>query len=124
MTDTTFLTDQAHELVSSARVEGTPVYDPTGEKLGTVHSVMIHKRSGQVAYALLEFGGWLGVPARVHPLPWQKLRYDDQRHGYVVDLSREMLDSAPTLTLDAAERPTERGFEEALFGYYGATTFW
>jgi hypothetical protein len=124
MTDTTSLTDRAHELISSARVEGTPVYNPAGEKLGTIHSVMIHKVSGQVGYALLEFGGFLGVSSRVHPLPWQKLTYDKHRHGYVVDLSRETLLNAPTLSLDAADRPTERGYEEALFGYYGATMFW
>ena len=124
MTDTTFTTDAAHELISSARVEGTPVFDPAGKKLGSVHSVMIHKRSGQVAYALLSFGGFLGVPSRVHPIPWEKLVYDTGRAGYVVDLSRAALEQAPTLSLDAAERPSPRGYDEALFGYYGSTMFW
>jgi sporulation protein YlmC with PRC-barrel domain len=124
MTDTTSVADSAHELVSSARVEGTPVFNSAGEKLGSVHSVMIDKRSGQVAYALLSFGGFLGVPSRVHPIPWEKLNYDKSRHGYVVDLTRETLEQAPTLSLDAAERPSERGYDEALFGYYGATIFW
>ncbi|MDB5684069.1 MAG: photosystem reaction center protein [Sphingomonas bacterium] len=124
MTDPSSPCDAAHELISSARVEGTPVYDRAGEKLGTLHSVMIHKVSGQVAYALLTFGGFLGVPSRVHPIPWEKLRYDTHRHGYTVDLSRDMLENAPTLSLDAADRPSERGYEEALFGYYGSSMFW
>lgn len=124
MTDTTSTTDSAHELISSARVEGTPVFDRAGKKLGSVHSVMIHKRGGQVAYALLSFGSFLGVPGRVHPIPWEKLAYDTEQGGYVVDLSREMLEQAPTLSLDAAERPSERGYDEALFGYYGSTMFW
>src|SRR3546814_4101967 len=53
--------DESHELISSARVEGTPVFNPKGEKLGSVHSVMIHKHTGQVAYAVLSFGGFLGI---------------------------------------------------------------
>jgi hypothetical protein len=124
MTDISPEAENNRDLISSARVEGTPVFDRTGVKLGTVHSVMIHKRTGQVAYALLAFGGFLGVPSRVHPLPWEKLTYDLDRHGYVVDLDRETLERAPTLSLDAADRPSERGYEEALFGYYGATMFW
>ncbi len=124
MTDPTSLADTSHELISSARVEGTPVFSPTGDKLGTIHSVMIHKRTGQVAYALLSFGGFLGVPSRVHPIPWEKLAYDTGRNGYVVELTRETLADAPTLSLDSSERPSARGFDEALFGYYGATMFW
>jgi hypothetical protein len=123
-TDATDATDKRHELISSARVEGTPIYDRSGSKLGAVHSVMIHKVSGRVAYALLSFGGFLGVPSRVHPIPWEKLTYDTQRQGYVVDLTRDALEQAPTLSVDGAERPSERGYEEALFGYYGATMFW
>jgi hypothetical protein len=117
-------TDAHHDLISSARVEGTPVYDPAGEKLGTVHSVMIHKASGRVAYALLAFGGFLGVQNFVHPIPWDKLTYDTNRQGYVIDLTRDALEQAPTLTLDAADRPTDRIADEALFGYYGSTMFW
>lgn len=123
MTDTAAV-DNAHDLISSLRVEGTPVYGPAGEKLGTVHSLMIHKVSGQVAYALLSFGGFLGVPGLVHPIPWEKLRFDTDRRGYVVDITREMLEQAPTLSLDAADRPSTRVYDEALFGYYGATMFW
>lgn len=124
MTDINPAADSARELVSSARVEGTPVYDPTGRKLGHVHSVMIHKRTGQVAYALLSFGGFPGVPSRVHPIPWEKLCYDIKRQGYSIDLDRATLERAPTLSLDAAARPSERGYDEALFGYYGSTMFW
>ncbi len=124
MTEADPASETARDLISSARVEGTPVYDRAGRKLGHVHSVMIHKRSGQVAYALLSFGRLLGVPCRVHPIPWEKLRYDTRRQGYSVDLDRETLEQAPTLSLDAAHRPSERGYQEALFGYYGSTMFW
>jgi hypothetical protein len=114
--------DYAHELVSSARVEGTPVFDPVGEKLGTIHSVMIHKRSGQVAYALLSFGGFLGVGRHVHPIPWEKLVYYEDRHGYVVDMSRDQLERAPKLDLDSDARP--RDAEESMYNYWDTAPYW
>lgn len=114
--------DIGHELVSSARVEGTPVFDPVGEKLGTIHSVMIHKRSGQVAYALLSFGGFLGVGRHVHPIPWEKLTYYEERHGYVVEISRDQLERAPKLDLDSDARPREA--ETTMYNYWDTAPYW
>ena len=103
-------------------VEGTPVFDPVGEKLGTIHSVMIHKRSGQVAYALLSFGGFLGVGRHVHPIPWEKLTYHEDRHGYVVDISRDQLERAPKLDLDSDARPRES--EPTMYNYWDTAPYW
>lgn len=124
MTDTDAIIDPAHELVSSARVEGTPVYSRSGEKLGTIHSVMIHKRTGQVAYAVMSFGGFLSAGERVHPIPWEMLTYDQDRHGYVVDLTREIIQQAPSLSLDLADRPTDRAREQEFYHYYGMIPYW
>jgi hypothetical protein len=114
--------DRSHQLISSARVEGTPVFNPAGEKLGSVHSVMIHKQTGQVAYALLAFGGFLGVGTHVHPIPWQMLTYDEERHGYVADISRDQIEDAPSLELDQADRPTES--ERPMYAYWKFTPYW
>jgi hypothetical protein len=114
--------DQNHALISSTRVEGTPLYSPTGEKLGIIHSVMIHKQTGQVAYAILSFGGFLGIGSHVHPVPWDKLTYDERRRGYVADISRAMLEDAPSLELDAAHRPRES--ERAMYSYWDAQPYW
>ncbi|HLL30661.1 MAG TPA: PRC-barrel domain-containing protein [Allosphingosinicella sp.] len=117
-------TDFAHELISSRRVEGTAVYSESGEKLGTVHSVMIGKRSGQVAYAVLSAGGWLGIGAHVHPIPWELLTYDVDRDGYVVSISRERLDAAPSMTLDETDRPIGRDYQERVSSYWGTLPWW
>ena len=116
--------DYAHELISSRRVEGTPVYSRGGEKLGTIHSVMIEKRSGKVAYAVLSFGGFLGLRGHVHPVPWDILSYDVDLDGYVVNLTREQLEEAPTLRLDEADRPRGRDYDEEVSGYYGRLPWW
>lgn len=116
--------DYAHELISSRRVEGTPVYNRRDEKLGNVHSVMIEKRSGKVAYAVMSFGGLLGFAERVHPIPWEMLTYDVDRDGYVVDLSREILKNAPAMNLDEADRPYDRKYDEEVSAYYGRLPWW
>jgi hypothetical protein len=66
-------TDETSSLISSDKVEGTAVYDRRGEKLGSIHSVMIDNMSGKVAYAVMSFGGFLGIGDRYHPLPWHVL---------------------------------------------------
>jgi hypothetical protein len=116
--------DSAHALISSRRVEGTPVYNRAGDKLGTIHSVMIEKLSGQVAYALMSFGGFLGVGGKVHPVPWAMLDYDPDRDGYVVDLTRTKLEEAPAFRLDEADRPRERSEDELVYSYYGVMPWW
>ena len=71
--------NETHELISSDKVEGTSVYDRNGNKLGTVSNVMLDKRSGQVAYAVLSFGGFLGMGSSYHPLPWNQLTYNSNQ---------------------------------------------
>jgi sporulation protein YlmC with PRC-barrel domain len=116
--------DYRHEMISSLRVEGTPVFDSTGTKLGTVHSLMIGKADGQVRYAVLGFSTLFGFHSRVHPIPWQLLRYNIDLGGYVVDLTKEQLKTAPSLTLDETDRPIDRAQEEELTSYWRVTPWW
>ena len=116
--------DPTHELISSRRVEGTAVFNRQKEKLGTIHSVMIDKRSGRIAYAVLSVGGFLGIRGHVHPVPWDVLTYDVDLDGYVIDLTREQLEKAPTMHLDEADRPRGRDYDEEVSGYYGRLPWW
>lgn len=96
-----------HDLISSARVEGTPVFDRRAAKIGTIHSVMIDKVPGQARFAVLSFGGFMGLGARVFPLPWEMLTYDRDIRGYMLGVTREEVEAAPYMTLDKAGRPHE-----------------
>lgn len=118
------IVDDAHELISSRRVEGTAVWSRQDGKLGTIHSVMIEKRTGKVAYALLSFGGFLGIAGRIHPIPWEILTYDQDFDAYMVDLTQDQLKNAPTLKLDEADRPRDRAYDEEVAGYYGKLPWW
>ena len=89
-------TSETGTLISSDKVEGTAVYNRAGDRLGSVYTVMIDKVSGQVKYAVMSFGGFLGVGKKYHPLPWNALTYDTGRGGYVVDVDKERLSAAPS----------------------------
>src|SRR3978361_148933 len=94
---------ESDRLIASNKVEGTAVYNRTGDKLGSVYNFMVDKRSGKVAYAVLSFGGFLGMGSSYHPLPWEQLTYEPSQGCYVVNLTREQLEGAPTYS--ASEAP-------------------
>ena len=75
---------------------GTSVYNTEGEHLGAIHDVMLDKRSGKIAYAVMSFGGLLGIGERYHALPWSILKCDTRQRGYVVGLTIDQLKGAPT----------------------------
>ena len=110
--------DETDRLIASDKVEGTAVYNRAGERLGSVHNVMIDKYSGQVAYAVMSFGGFLGIGERYHPLPWKALTYDTNLGGYVVDVSREQLERAPSYARDETPWATP-GYGRSVSDYYG-----
>lgn len=84
-----------HSVISSDKVEGTSVYNVAGEKLGSIDDLMIDRQSGQVKYAVLEFGGFLGMGTDRYPIPWSMLHYDAKNSGYVVPLDKAKLEKAP-----------------------------
>ena len=116
--------DYGHALISSRRVEGTEVFSASGEKLGAIHSVMIGKRTGTVAYAVLEFGGFMGLGSKVHPVPWSLLTYNVDHDGYVVEMTKDQLARAPAMTLDESDRPIDRQYQEQLNSYWGTMPWW
>jgi hypothetical protein len=98
--------DETTDLIASNKVEGTAVYNRQGEKLGEVYNFMVGKRSGEVAYAIMSFGGFLGIGQKYHPLPWNALTYDTSKKGYVIDADKERLMGAPSY--QAGEEPFSR----------------
>jgi hypothetical protein len=88
-------TDENIRLISSKKVEGTPVVGRDGERLGQIDSFMVDKYSGRVAYAILAFGGVSGMGESLLPLPWSYLTYDEARKGYSLNLTSEQLKNAP-----------------------------
>jgi len=110
--------DETHRLIASDKVEGTAVYNRRGEKLGTVKNFMVDKRSGKAEYAVMSFGGFLGMGDSYHPLPWNVLTYDVNQGGYVVDLDKSTLQGAPSYK--SGDEPTyDRAYGERVYRHYG-----
>ena len=106
-------------LISSERVTGTNVYNRDGEKLGSVEAMMIDKMSGQVRFAVMSFGGFLGMGEKYHQLPWNGLSYDLDHKGYVVNLNREALEAAPVFTREEIDSFDYGDQSTSIDNYYG-----
>ena len=111
-------TNETDDLIASNKVEGTSVYNRQGENLGTVYNFMVGKRSGKVEYAVMSFGGFLGIGDSYHPLPWAALDYDTSMGGYVVDLDSDRLRSAPSYT-SGNEPAFDRDYGQRVSQHYG-----
>ncbi len=112
-------TDPSGNLIAAHQVQGTAVYNTALEKLGRVEDVMLDKRQGRIAYAVLSFGGFLGIGDRYYPLPWEKLSYNTEIGGYVVDVSRDMLEGAPSYSDTAKAGWNDSGWSNDIDSYYG-----
>jgi hypothetical protein len=109
-------------LIESDRVEGTTVYDPRGNNIGSITRLMIDKISGRVAYAVMSFGGFLGMGTEEYPVPWGKLTYDTGLGGYRTDITEQQLRGAPKR--DPNDDWSDRGRERQLHDYYKAPYYW
>jgi hypothetical protein len=115
---------ESGNLIGSDKVEGTPVYRTSGDRIGTIERVMIDKLSGDVAYAVMSFGGFLGIGNDYYPVPWSLLAYNEKLGGYEVNLSDQQLKGAPKFRENDSWAYDTRERESALFSYYGATPYW
>jgi sporulation protein YlmC with PRC-barrel domain len=109
-------------LIAATKVKATSVYNDSGDSLGSIDDVMLNKRSGQVAYAILSFGGFLGLGEKYYPLPWNKLTYSDTFGGYVVALDKRVLEGAPAYDRSASPDWSTPAYGDQVDEYYRSTT--
>jgi hypothetical protein len=113
-----------HALVASDRVEGTVVRRMSGEKIGTIQRLMIDKISGNIAYAVLRFGGFLGLGDKHLPIPWASLKFDTTTQAYHISISDAELAKAPSYAADKEFDWGDRSQERKLHDYYRARAYW
>jgi sporulation protein YlmC with PRC-barrel domain len=107
-----------HQMIAASMVNGTTVYDPDGTRIGSIEDIMIDKMSGTARFAVLSFGGFLGIGDQHYPLPWTSLKYDVGLGGYVVNVSREQLQHAPAYPATETPRWEDRNWGSAVDEYY------
>ena len=110
--------------ISASRVIGSNVYDTSGTSIGDVHDIVLDKQSDKIMFAVLSFGGFLGIGEKYHPLPWNALKYDVELGGYVVNLTREQLEGGPVYDDTDEPRWGDRDYERGVHDYYGLPPYW
>jgi uncharacterized protein YrrD len=124
------LTASDNPLILSSRVLKTPVFSRKGSRLGHVDDLSVEKASGRVIYAIMSFGGFLGLAEKFHPVPWSLLDYDIERDGFVVPMDESVLEDAPSYTVEELRGlggPDHLTYGDAIYGYYGpygAIPYW
>ena len=111
-------TDETDRLISSDKVEGTTVYNRNRENIGSIDHLMIDKIGGQVEYAVMSTGGFLGVGENYSPVPWDSLVYDVNLGGYVIDADRARLEKAPRFKASAEPNWSDRSYAERVDEYW------
>ena len=114
-----FDTDETNRLIASNRVEGTAVYNRQGERLGSVYNFMVDKRSGHAEYAVMSFGGFLGIGDSYYPIPWKSLKYEPSQGGYVVDIDKDRLEGAPRYERSDVPDWDDPGYGRRIDDFYG-----
>jgi sporulation protein YlmC with PRC-barrel domain len=110
-------------LIASDKVEGTAVRNSAGDKVGTIERVMIDKRSGKVAYAVMTFGGFLGMGQDYVTLPWHVLRYSEDLDAYELNVTADQLRGAPRFG-GTWDNDISRDWERDIHSYYGVDPYW
>ncbi len=121
MVDVTSITSGS--LIAAEKVNGTSVYNTAGDKLGSIDDIMLDKNSGRAVYAVMSFGGFLGMGEKFHPLPWATLKYDEAKSGYVVNLDKKLLQDAPNYDRNSKFEWTP-DYGRKVDSYYKAPSYW
>ena len=112
------------QAIRAKKVIGTNVKDPTGQKIGEVEDVMLDKESNNIMFAVVGFGGFLGIAEKYHPIPWSALEFDADEDAYVVNYTKEQLQSAPTASIDELARGDGQMFRDRSYAYYKEPRYW
>jgi hypothetical protein len=105
-------------LIGSDKVEGTAVYSADSQRIGSIERVMIDKISGKTAYAVLGFGGFLGIGNDHYPLPWESLKYDTDLGGYVAGITESQLTGAPKYSSESNWNWSDPAVARRVNDYY------
>jgi hypothetical protein len=106
-------------LISSDKVQGTAVFGPDSQKIGSIERVMIEKINGKVSYAVLSFGGFLGIGDDYYPLPWPSLKYNVDLGGYQIMVTKDHLRRAPKYAPSTDWNWNDQQLARAVSAYYG-----
>jgi sporulation protein YlmC with PRC-barrel domain len=109
--------------VKASSIIGTNVVNPNGDSLGEVKEVVIDPRTGKIAYAVVSFGGFLGMGEKLFAIPFNAFEYSPTK-GYVLDVSKERLKDAPGFDPDHWPSMADEKWNRDVYKYYGHLPYW
>lgn len=112
------------QAIRATRVIGTEVKDREGNLLGKIEDVVLDKTDNAVMFAVVGFGGVLGIGEKYHPLPWSVLDYDETQGAYVVPYTKEQLKAAPNDTINELTRDDGANARDRAYDYYQVPKYW
>lgn len=110
--------------IAASRVIGTAVYNMGGESIGRIEDVMLDKTASSILFAVVGFGGFLGIGEKYHAVPWAALDYDEAKSGYVVPFSREQLETAPAHRIEDLTKGDGTAARDESYEYYKIDAYW
>ena len=110
--------------IRAQRVLGTEVRNVNGDLIGEVEDIVLDKLSNNIMFAVVSFGGFLGIGEKYHPIPWSALDYDEQQGCYVVNFTKEQLQNAPADSLDALTANDSTQFRSQVYDHYKVPYYW
>lgn len=110
--------------IRAKKVIGTTVKDTSGDKIGSVEDLVLDKQSNSILFAVVGFGGVLGMGEKFHPLPWAVLNYDEDEDAYVVPYSKDELKAAPSDTIDELTKNDGIAYRDQSYSYYKVDQYW
>jgi sporulation protein YlmC with PRC-barrel domain len=110
--------------IRAKKVLGTKVVSTSGDKIGQIEDVILDKSSNSILFAVVGFGGFLGMAEKYHPIPWTSLEYDPDDGAYVVSYTKEQLQAAPSGSIDELTRNDGMAFRDRTYDYYKAPRYW
>lgn len=116
--------DERRSLIASDRVIGTDVRRSNGQRVGRIERLMLDKATGRVAYAVMSFGGFLGLGEEFYTLPWGSLRFAPEYDAYVVEITEAQLREAPKCSPEGTDPSADRAWEERVHRHYNAAPYW
>jgi len=111
------------ELMGADTLVGNDVYNPKGEKLGDIKEVMLDMRSGRVAYAVLSFGGFLGMGEKLFAVPWNALTLDTATKSFKLNVDKDRLETAPGFDKDQWPNMADATWAQSIHAYYGTKPY-
>jgi sporulation protein YlmC with PRC-barrel domain len=111
-------------VLAASTLAGDQVQNSAGEDLGKVDEIMIDIPAGKIAYAVLSFGGFLGMGNKLFAVPWRALRLDEDKKHFILDVDKKKLENAPGFDKDNWPDMADTSWGTRIFSYYGAAPYW